>query len=101
MARLPVMTWHLTYYHARSRQLIVQYLMFTSAPFRSRLADSVTFELRLADTGNASNPGVLSDIFCRVGGSNLDREVSTDVMVRIHSDYVLGDNLWLWRADHV
>jgi hypothetical protein len=22
-------------------------------------------------------------------------------MVRIHSGHVLGDNLWLWRADHV
>ncbi|KAL9189663.1 hypothetical protein ACHAXT_009338 [Thalassiosira profunda] len=53
------------------------------------------------DPGNPKNPGVLTDIFCRVGGSNLDREVSTDVMVRIHSGNVLGDNLWLWRADHV
>lgn len=55
----------------------------------------------VSDPGNPDKPGVLSDIFCRVGGSNPDREVSTDVMVRIHSDNVLGDNLWLWRADHV
>lgn len=53
------------------------------------------------DKGNSSNPGVLSDIFARVGGSNLNRRVSTDVMVRIHSGNVVGDNLWLWRADHV
>ena len=53
------------------------------------------------DPGNPSNPAVLSDIFCRVGGSSLDRTVSTDVMIRIHSGDVLGDNLWLWRADHV
>lgn len=52
------------------------------------------------DPGNPSNPGVLTDIFCRVGG-DLDREVSTDVMVRIHQGNVIGDNLWLWRADHV
>ena len=53
------------------------------------------------DPGNPSNPGVMSDIFCRVGGSSLDRTVSTDVMIRIHSGNVLGDDLWLWRADHV
>ncbi len=52
------------------------------------------------DPGNPNNPGVLTDIFCRVGG-DLDRKVSTDVMVRIHQGNVLGDNLWLWRADHV
>jgi hypothetical protein len=52
------------------------------------------------DLGNPTNPGVLSDIFCRVGG-DIDREVSTDVMVRIHQGNVIGDNLWLWRADHV
>jgi len=54
-----------------------------------------------SDDGNPENPGVLTDIFARVGGSSLDRSVSTDVMIRIHSGNVLGDNLWLWRADHV
>ena len=51
------------------------------------------------DHGNPNNPGVITDVFCRVGGG-LDREASTDVMVRIHQDNVIGDNLWLWRADH-
>jgi len=53
------------------------------------------------DNGDPDFPGVLTDIFVRVGGSNPDRSVSTDVMVRIHSSNVVGDNLWLWRADHV
>jgi len=53
------------------------------------------------DAGNPANPGVLTDVFARVGGSNPRRDVSTDVMVRIHSGNILGDNLWLWRADHV
>lgn len=53
------------------------------------------------DLGNSSNPGALTDIFARVGGSNLNRAVSTNVMVRIDSGNVYGDNLWLWRADHV
>jgi hypothetical protein len=51
------------------------------------------------DPGDASNPGVLSDVFARVGG--VSRDVSTDVMIRIHSGNIYGDNLWLWRADHV
>jgi len=47
-------------------------------------------------------PGYLYDIFCRIGG---DRdasmpEVRTDKMVLINSSNVIGDNLWLWRADH-
>lgn len=53
------------------------------------------------DTGDPNNPGLISDIFTRVGGSNLNRNVKTDVMVRVHSGNVVGDNLWLWRADHV
>eukprot|EP01038_Epipyxis_sp_PR26KG_P005907 gene5907-8150_t len=44
--------------------------------------------------------GVLTDIFARVGGSDLDRSVGVQTMITIHSDYVIGDNLWLWRADH-
>ena len=53
------------------------------------------------DPGNPDNPGSLSDVFARVGGSNLDRTVSTNTMVRIDSGNIYGDNLWLWRADHV
>eukprot|EP00523_Entomoneis_sp_CCMP467_P007443 CAMPEP_0168740240 /NCGR_PEP_ID=MMETSP0724-20121128/11878_1 /TAXON_ID=265536 /ORGANISM="Amphiprora sp., Strain CCMP467" /LENGTH=691 /DNA_ID=CAMNT_0008787671 /DNA_START=104 /DNA_END=2179 /DNA_ORIENTATION=+ len=55
----------------------------------------------VTDAGVSSNPGVLNDVFCRVGGSSLDRDISTDVMIRIHCGNVLGDNLWLWRADHM
>jgi hypothetical protein len=52
--------------------------------------------------GDATRPGVMSDLFARVGGPNdpEDFEVHAKVMVRIRSDHVIGDNLWLWRADH-
>mmetsp|Transcript_22706 Transcript_22706/g.34334 ORF Transcript_22706/g.34334 Transcript_22706/m.34334 type:complete len:517 (-) Transcript_22706:134-1684(-) len=53
------------------------------------------------DVGDANNPGLISDLFTRVGGSNFDRTVNSDIMVRVHSGHVVGDNLWLWRADHV
>jgi len=51
--------------------------------------------------GDSKYPGVLSDVFATVGGYNLDRSVSTDAMIRISDSYVVGDNLWLWRADHM
>mmetsp|Transcript_2014 Transcript_2014/g.2211 ORF Transcript_2014/g.2211 Transcript_2014/m.2211 type:complete len:253 (-) Transcript_2014:116-874(-) len=42
----------------------------------------------------------MSDVCARVGGTNLDRTVTVDTMVRIHSGNVVVDNIWLWRADH-
>lgn len=52
--------------------------------------------------GNSANPGFLHDVFARVGGPNdpEDYQVRAKVMVRIASGHVVGDNLWLWRADH-
>jgi hypothetical protein len=55
------------------------------------------------DKGDPNNPGALFDIFCRVGGGGPAAQrkwISIDTMVRIHSGHVIGDNLWLWRADH-
>lgn len=55
------------------------------------------------DQGNPNNPGGLFDIFCRVGGGGPAAQrnwISIDTMVRIHAGHVVGDNLWLWRADH-
>lgn len=53
-------------------------------------------------TKECTNPGVLSDVFARAGGPDaVDRtEIGVDVMIRINSKGVLGDDLWLWRADH-
>jgi len=52
----------------------------------------------LGDAGDAEDPGFLFDIFARVGG--LNRKASVHTMVRINSGNVVGDHLWLWRADH-
>lgn len=46
---------------------------------------------------HAGNPTILHDIFCRVGGTG---PASADSMVTINSNDVIGDNAWLWRADH-
>ena len=40
---------------------------------------------------------MLYDIFCRSAGAAVGK---TDCMVTIHSNDVVGDNFWLWRADH-
>jgi hypothetical protein len=46
---------------------------------------------------HAKNPIFLYDIFCRAGGATVG---TCDCMVTINSDNVVGDNFWLWRADH-
>mmetsp|Transcript_108543 Transcript_108543/g.315712 ORF Transcript_108543/g.315712 Transcript_108543/m.315712 type:complete len:265 (-) Transcript_108543:419-1213(-) len=49
--------------------------------------------------GDADAPGLMSDVFARVGGPD-EVEVSTDVMVHLRAGNVMIDNTWLWRADH-
>lgn len=52
-----------------------------------------------ADGVKASEATLLADLFFRVGGAkNYDTEV--DCCVEIHQDGVIGDNFWVWRADH-
>ena len=56
----------------------------------------------VSDPGLEHRPGGLFDVFCRVGGAISGNRTSifVDYMVRIHSGNIIGDNLWLWRADH-
>ena len=57
--------------------------------------------LQVGESGStnthAANPVFLWDLFCRVGGAQAGQ---SDCMVIINSPDVVGDNLWLWRADH-
>jgi hypothetical protein len=46
---------------------------------------------------HAADPIFLYDIFGRVGGLG---PASVDSMITINSNDVIGDNSWLWRADH-
>jgi hypothetical protein len=46
---------------------------------------------------HAADPLFFYDIFCRVGGAAVGN--ATD-MVTINCNNVVGDNFWLWRADH-
>lgn len=50
-----------------------------------------------AGPSHAANPILLADVFFRVGGHDLGR---TKTSLKIDANHVLGDNLWIWRADH-
>jgi hypothetical protein len=50
-----------------------------------------------SSTSHATDPLFVYDIFCRAGGSSLG---TVTCMVTINSHDVVGDNFWLWRADH-
>ncbi|MBS3746841.1 MAG: hypothetical protein KGY49_07295 [Wenzhouxiangellaceae bacterium] len=52
---------------------------------------------RGATADHSANPTSLHDVYCRVGGPHAGR---TEACVVIHSNGVIGDHLWLWRADH-
>lgn len=56
-------------------------------------------EVGSAAKSNSTAPVTLSDLFFRVGGWTYDK-VSVETCVIINSDNVIGDNLWIWRADH-
>jgi hypothetical protein len=47
--------------------------------------------------GTANNPTSLHDVFFRIGGAAVGK-ASTSLVV--HSDDVLLDHIWAWRADH-
>ncbi|MBR3646389.1 MAG: sialidase [Lachnospiraceae bacterium] len=51
-----------------------------------------------SDVSHKDNPIVLSDLYFRVGGSNYIGK--TESCVEINSNDVIGDNFWVWRADH-
>jgi hypothetical protein len=50
-----------------------------------------------SSASHAADPSFVYDIFCRAGGASLG---TATCMVTINSHDVVGDNFWLWRADH-
>nr|AGU09806.1 hypothetical protein [uncultured organism] len=43
------------------------------------------------------DPSLLADLFFRVGGAAVG---NADTCLEINSHHVIGDHLWIWRADH-
>ena len=50
-----------------------------------------------SSANHASDPTVLSDVFARIGGATVGKATET---LQVNSSNVVGDDLWLWRADH-
>jgi hypothetical protein len=46
---------------------------------------------------HTADPSALSDVFFRIGGAAVGKATQSLV---INSNNVIGDDLWLWRADH-
>ncbi|MFA6118075.1 MAG: adenylyl cyclase [Sphingomonas sp.] len=44
-----------------------------------------------------ANPTLLSDLFFRVGGATIGK---AETCLEINSHHVIGDHMWIWRADH-
>ena len=59
------------------------------------------YQLQVGPAGSsanhAANPILLSDLFFRVGGA---APGSTTESLEINSNNVIGDDFWIWRADH-
>lgn len=50
-------------------------------------------------TDNSENPTCLIDTFYRVGGADATPCKTTNCVI-VNSNNVIGDNFWIWRADH-
>jgi hypothetical protein len=50
-----------------------------------------------ASADHSADPTVLSDVFFRIGGAGVGKAEKSLV---VNSNNVIGDDLWIWRADH-
>lgn len=71
-------------------------IMFDAGPSAETL-----LELGTKHTGvsHESNPTILNDVFFRIGGAKQGNTFVDKTLV-INSNNVIGDNFWVWRADH-
>ncbi|CAM4178402.1 discoidin domain-containing protein [Kibdelosporangium persicum] len=50
-----------------------------------------------SNANHSANPTSLHDVFFRIGGPGVGKATTS---LRINSNNVIGDHLWLWRGDH-
>lgn len=76
--------------------IIVAGMMFDAVASTQTL-----MEVGSAKTGksHARNPVVLHDLYFRIGGAESGKTFVDKTLV-INSNDVIGDNFWVWRADH-
>ncbi|WP_343695475.1 hypothetical protein [Flavobacterium sp.] len=65
--------------------------------------NSTTYQVRIggedAKADHSTDPILLTDITCRVGGVQ-SKNIQIQAAMQINSNNVVGDHFWLWRADH-
>ena len=71
-----------------------------NAADRGRTAAERPSNIEAAADRMPAAPTVLCDVFFRVGGFPADAPSRTKNCLEINADHVIGDNLWIWRADH-
>jgi len=52
------------------------------------------------ETVDQADPIALSDLFFRIGGCKTNRPCRVKCALTINASDVVGDNFWIWRADH-
>ena len=72
-------------------------VLFDAGPKKS--SSLLTVGTSGSKTSHADNPILLSDTFYRVGGADATPGKVTTCVI-INSNDVIGDNFWVWRADH-
>ncbi|MFI2204203.1 RICIN domain-containing protein [Streptomyces sp. NPDC020192] len=50
-----------------------------------------------SSASHAADPTSLHDVYVRIGGAGVGKAATSLV---VNSDNVIGDHMWLWRADH-
>lgn len=70
-------------------------LLIDAGPMESSVL--MTVGPRGAAGDHAANPTLLADLFFRVGGVAVGK---AGTCLEINSHHVIGDHLWIWRADH-
>ncbi|MEU8713251.1 RICIN domain-containing protein [Streptomyces sp. NPDC048663] len=50
-----------------------------------------------SSASHAADPTALHDVYFRVGGAGVGKATTSLV---VNSDNVIGDHMWIWRADH-
>jgi hypothetical protein len=77
-------------------------VLFDAGEKKSKTLLQVGEETKLTDSSikpyHSENPMCFSDVYFRVGGGKFAGKV--DSCVVINSNDVIGDNFWVWRADH-
>jgi hypothetical protein len=70
-------------------------LLFDAGPVNSPVLLQMGAAGSTAD--HTADPSSLNDVYFRIGGAGVGKATQTLV---VNSNNVIGDDLWLWRADH-